>query len=111
VSRSDQQRVEDMLMAAEEIAAVVGRGRPLFDRDVAFRRAIERSLEIVGEAAKSLSAEFAEAHPGIPISDLAKVRDRISHHYHRVDPNQLWNIAAVDIPPLVSQLRVISFDR
>ncbi len=61
MSRSDYQRVADMLMAADEIAAVVERGRPAFDNDVVLRRAVERSLEIVGEAAKSLTDGFTRS--------------------------------------------------
>ena len=36
---------------------------------------------------------------------MAKIRDRLSHHYHRVDQNQLWNVATTDIPELIEQLR------
>ncbi|MBK7166628.1 MAG: DUF86 domain-containing protein, partial [Candidatus Microthrix sp.] len=48
------------------------------------------------------------SNPALPTSDLAKVRDRISHHYHRIDPAQLWTIATVDIPALAGQLRDVS---
>jgi uncharacterized protein with HEPN domain len=36
---------------------------------------------------------------------MAKVRDRLSHHYHRVDPDQLWTMASVDVPTVLLQLR------
>jgi uncharacterized protein with HEPN domain len=36
---------------------------------------------------------------------MAKIRDRLSHHYHRVDQNQLWTVVTTDIPALVEQLR------
>ena len=94
-------------MAADEIALVVERGRKLFDDDVVLRRAMERSLEIIGEAAKSLSDDFVRLNPEIAVSDMAKVRDRISHHYHRIDPAQLWTIATVDVLALVEQLRKV----
>ncbi len=109
MSRSDALRVADMLMAASEIETIVRRGRAAFDEDVVLRRAIERCLEIIGEAAKSVSDTTASAHPTVPWSDMAKVRDRLSHHYHRVDPGQLWVIAEQDIPAAVEQLRMIPF--
>ncbi len=87
---------------------VVERGRSAFDADIVLRRAMERSLEIVGEAAKSLSSGFSRSNPAIPVSDLAKVRDRISHHYHRIDAAQLWTIATVDMPALIVQPRELS---
>jgi uncharacterized protein with HEPN domain len=96
-----------MVMAAGEIASIVDRGRSAFDRDVVLRRAVERCLEIMGEAAKAVSAEFAAAHPEVPWSDMAKVRDRLSHHYHRVDPDQLWTMASVDVPAVLVDLRTL----
>lgn len=55
MSRSDAHRLADMTMAAAEIAAIVQRGRDAFDEDVVLRRAVERCLEIIGEASKALS--------------------------------------------------------
>ena len=96
-----------MVMAADEIASIVARGRAAFDDDVVLRRAIERCLEILGEASKTVSREFAAAHDEIPWSDMAKVRDRLSHHYHRVDPDQLWTMASVDVQAVADTLRAI----
>ena len=99
-----------MVMAADEIAAIVARGRAAFDDDVVLRRAIERCLEIMGEASKTVSREFAAMHDEIPWSDMAKVRDRLSHHYHRVDPGQLWTMASVHVPAVAESLRAIEFE-
>lgn len=105
MSRSDVHRVADMVQAAAEIASIVERGRGAFDSDIVLRRAVERCLEIMGEAAKAVSVEFASLHPQVPWSDMAKVRDRLSHHYHRTDPAQLWVMASVDVPAVSFQLR------
>jgi len=75
-----------MLMAAEEIADITARGRAAFDHDVALRRAVERCLEIVGAASKSVSPQLHEQYPDVAWADMAKIRDRLSHHYHRIDP-------------------------
>jgi uncharacterized protein with HEPN domain len=96
-----------MLMAADEIAAIVQRGRDAFDADVVLRRAVERCLEIIGEASKAMSSDVTDTYPEIPWSDMAKVRDRLSHHYHRIDPSQLWTMATRDIPAVVSLLREV----
>jgi uncharacterized protein with HEPN domain len=105
MSRSDAHRVADMIMAADEIADIVRRGRAAFDDDRTLRRALERCLEILGEAAKSVSPELRAAHQSVPWSDLAKVRDRLSHHYHRIDPAQLWVIAERDVPAATERIR------
>ena len=96
-----------MLMAADEIASSVSRGRAAFDDDVVLRRAVERCLEIIGEAAKAVSPELREAHPDVPWSDMAKIRDRLSHHYHRIDPAQLWTVAEGPVPTAAERLREI----
>ena len=62
----------------DEIADIIGRGKVAFDSDIALRRAVERCLEILGEAAKAVTPAVTRAHPEIPWSDLAKVRDRLS---------------------------------
>ena len=100
-----------MLMAAEEIAGIVNRGRSAFDNDNTLRRAMERCLEIFGEAAKSISPELRDAHSAIPWNDIAKVRDRLSHHYHRIDPAQLWVIAENEVPAAAEQVREIRTNR
>jgi len=57
VSRRDGQRVADIVDAAAELSAIVDRGRDAFDADPILRRVAERLLEIIGEAANSLTAE------------------------------------------------------
>ena len=69
---------------------------------------MERFLEIIGEAAKATSQSMHESYPDVPWTAMAKIRDRISHHYHRIDPAQLWVVAARDVPELAVQLRQIT---
>jgi predicted nucleotidyltransferase len=51
VTRSDDERIADISEAARQVADLVARGRAEFDRDIAVRFAIERLLEVIGEAA------------------------------------------------------------
>ncbi len=104
MSRSDAKRLDDIAAASAEIADIVGRGKAMFDKDLVLRRAMERCLEIVGEAAKALSDEVRSALPGVPWSDVVRLRDRLSHHYHRIDPDELWTTAQIDVPQLAAAL-------
>jgi uncharacterized protein with HEPN domain len=36
------------------------------------------------------------------------VRDRLSHHYHRIDSEQLWVIATADVPVIADPLRSLA---
>jgi uncharacterized protein with HEPN domain len=58
VSRTDDQRVLDILDAADLIAGVVKDGRKAWDQDRLRQLAVERLLEIIGESANTLSDDF-----------------------------------------------------
>jgi uncharacterized protein with HEPN domain len=105
VSRPDDERVADILDAASEIGEVIELGKDAWDKDRIRRLAVERLLEIIGEAANSLSEEFRAQHPSIPWRDVIGLRVVLAHHYHRVDPGQVWVIAATEVPRLVQDLR------
>ncbi len=104
MTRADDKRLDDILAAAAEIADIVSRGKNKFDDDVALRRALERCLEIIGEAAKALGDEARDALPQVPWTEMIRLRDRLSHHYHRVEPDQLWVTAHVDVPQMATTI-------
>jgi uncharacterized protein with HEPN domain len=104
VSRSDGQRIADILDAATELAEIVARGKAAFLEDSILRRAAERLLEIIGEAANTISPETKNRYPGIGWRDVARLRIVLAHHYQRVDPGQVWTIAEQDVPPMCAQL-------
>lgn len=82
------------------MASIVARGRAAFDDDIALRRAVERCLAILGEAAKSLDVDVRSAIPEVPWRELIRLRDRLSHHY-RIEAEELWATAHVDVPRLL----------
>jgi uncharacterized protein with HEPN domain len=106
VSRRDDERVADILDAAGEIAEITAQGRDAWDKDRIRRLAAERLLEIIGEAANSLSEDFRARHPEVPWRDIIGMRVVLAHHYHRVDPGQVWVIAATEVPRLAERIRI-----
>ncbi len=107
MSRSDAQRIADILDAASELSEIIERGEAQFLSDHILQRAAERLLEIIGEAATTLSAEAIEATPDVPWNDIRRLRIVLAHHYHRIDPTQVWTIAVADVPKLVVALRTV----
>lgn len=105
MSRSDDQRALDILDASDQIASVVKDGREAWAGDRLRQLAVERLLEIIGESANSLSDEFRASYPDVPWRDIIGLRIVLAHHYHRVDPNQVWAIAAEEVPRLAEHLR------
>ena len=104
MTRPDDKRLDDILATATEVADIVSRGKNKFDDDVALRRALERCLEIIGEAAKALGDETRRAIADVPWTEVIRLRDRLSHHYHRVEPDQLWVTAEVDVPQMATAI-------
>ena len=105
MTRRDDERIADIPDAAAEIAEIVELGRDAWDKDRIRQLAAERLLEIIGEAANSLSEDFRAGHPGTPWRDIIGLRIVLAHHYHRVDPSQVWAIAATEVPRLVQDIR------
>ena len=64
------------------------------------QRAIVRSLEIIGEAANKLSAEFKETYPEIPWRKLTDTRNRLIHGYFTVSLSIVWFILENEAEPL-----------
>jgi uncharacterized protein with HEPN domain len=103
--RDDGVRLRHMFDAAKQ-AIEFARGRSNADlyRDAQLALALTRLVEIIGEAAKNVSAETRATVPQIPWRSIAGTRDRLVHAYFDVDLERLWQIVAVDLPPLVAAL-------
>ncbi len=104
MSRSDLQRLADIHEAALRLEQIVGRGQEEFDSEWLVQHATERLLEIIGEACNAMSEDFRSDHPEVSWRRIINLRHRLAHHYHRIDPNQLWEIAAFEIPRFVNLL-------
>ena len=66
--------------------------------------AVIRNLEIIGEAAKQLPAQFKSQYPAIRWPQLAGMRNRIVHDYAGIDLKLVWNILQTAIPELTRQI-------
>ena len=69
------------------------------------KKAIIRSLEVIGEAAKKISDEFKNDHDRIQWRKIAGLRDKLIHHYFGVDWEVIWDIIRNNIPELDTDLR------
>ena len=77
------------------------------DRDEKLALALVRLLEVLGEAAKSVSGQCRREYPEIPWRQIAGTRDRLIHGYFDVDFDIIWKIVSIDLPSLVMQLEEI----
>ena len=103
---NDGVRLGHMLDAAREaVEFSQNRSREDLDRDRMLCLSLVHLLEIVGEAARGVSAEFRAAHPEIPWRSIAGMRDRLVHGYFDVNLDIVWQTVRQDLPPLVEQLQ------
>lgn len=72
--------------------------------------AIERAFEIIGEATKRLSEIFIQQYSHIQWNKMARLRDRISHHYDDLDINFLLKFIKCNLETDLNSLKLIYKD-
>lgn len=75
-----------------------------FKTDLKTKRAIERNLEIIGEALNRILKE----KPDIQISSSRKIvdtRNRIIHGYDTVSEDVIWTIVRKELPKLKAEIK------
>lgn len=106
--RSDAAAMYDMLQAAETVRRYVeGKTREDLQGDELLRHAVERVIEIIGEAARRMSPGFREEHPEIPWRAIMATRHILAHDYDEVDHDIVWRIVTDHVPVLIEQLRTL----
>ena len=105
INAQDIIRLRHMLDSASKIIEFTKNcDRNNLDRDEKLALSIVRLLEILGEAAKSISDQCRKQYPKIPWREIAGTRDRLIHGYFDIDLNIVWKIISADIPSLKAQL-------
>ena len=64
-------------------------------------------LQIIGEAARSLSLEFRQSHPDRVWAEAAGLRHILVHHYFEIEAAEVWKVVENDLPLLRSRVRQI----
>jgi uncharacterized protein with HEPN domain len=75
-----------------------------FSANKMMHSAIERRLEILGEAASRVSEAFQADHPEIPWKEIKGLRVVLAHRYDDLDFHQLWRAATMHSQQLLPKL-------
>lgn len=78
-----------------------------FLSDETLKRAVTRSLSIIGEATKKIPADVKYAWQGISWRQMAGMRDRLVHDYMGVNYYIVWDVAKNIIPVLIEQIQQV----
>ncbi len=104
----DKAYLWDMLDAALAIAEFVrGRSYAEYLSNRMMRGAVERHVEIIGEAARRVSAATREANQDIPWKSIIGQRNVLAHEYDEILHEAMWAVATRRIPELTAALRRI----
>jgi len=101
----DAAYLEDILTAARlALGYVEGKDLDEFVRDVQCQDATVRRLEIIGEAARRISAETRARHPELPWDEMIGMRNIMVHEYDAVDLTIVWETVRNDLPGLIEKI-------
>ncbi|MCE3294525.1 MAG: hypothetical protein K0R65_239 [Crocinitomicaceae bacterium] len=95
--------IESVILEINSVKQRTSNDFNVFQQDILLQRAIERDLEIIGEAVRNL----IELQPDISISSAKKIiglRNIISHAYDSIEPELIWAIIQRDIPVLSAEI-------
>lgn len=100
--KDDRVYLWDMLTAARAVVEFT-QGRTLadYESDLMLRSAVERQIEIIGEAARRISKEFQEAHSEIPWRPMQAQRHVLAHDYGEIKHDRIWRVAEAHVPELI----------
>lgn len=66
--------------------------------------AVERGIEIIGEAARHGSETFRQAHLEVPWQGIIAQRNVLAHEYDEIKQDRIWKVATTRIPELITLL-------
>jgi uncharacterized protein with HEPN domain len=97
----DRARLQHILDAIFEIESYTHQvGFDDFVENSMMRFASIKQLEIIGEAANSLTNELKRRFSNIEWQAIIGLRNILVHHYFGIDENVVWGIIQKDIPEL-----------
>ncbi len=107
----DRAYLWDMLDAARTARTfLVGIPFHAFEEDRKLQLAIERLVEIVGEAARRVSATFASEHPEFPWKQMIAQRNVLAHEYGEIKLERIYALVTTDLTKLIQQLEALSLE-
>ena len=107
--REPELTLRQIVEFADEVAALVrSRAREDLETNREFRRALERCVELIGEAATRLPEDWRAKHSEIPWRLIIAMRNVMFHGYDEVVDEVLWDVATKDIPHLRKTISALS---
>lgn len=81
-----------------------------FIDDEKTKTAVVKKLEILGEATKNIPRAIRNKHKDLPWSDMAKMRDKLSHEYFGVRYDIVWKVITEKLPKIKPAIEAVLGD-
>jgi uncharacterized protein with HEPN domain len=109
MSHDPEKYLYDMLSSCRFLLEFTqGRTVKDYKKERAFRSAIERELQIIGEALLQLDHAFPQVAEKIAEHrNIIGFRHVLVHGYDNLDPATVWNVIEVKLPALEKQLSAL----
>ena len=91
-----------------KIEAYTKDGKQAFMKDTMIQDAVMRNLEIIGEAANNVSAQFREAHSDVGWRRAIALRNALIHNYMGLNLARVWSDVTDTVPKLKRQVAEVS---
>lgn len=98
--RQDAERLQDILDAVAAIERYTNPGRSAFDEQELVQIWVVHHLQIIGEAANSLSIGLMDQYSEVPWAQIVAFRNLVVHEYFRVSLQLVWAIVQNNLPTL-----------
>jgi uncharacterized protein with HEPN domain len=104
----DAASIWDMVRAIRDLQTfTAGVAYDEYTTNLMLQRAVERQLEILGEAARRLSTDFCQTHPSINWAGIIGLRNILAHRYDQIRCDRIWDVLETELPPLLGQLETL----
>ena len=104
-----RKRLHDIRLAAESLARfTAGKTVDALKADEILQAAVERKLEIIGEAFVQLKAEDPATAEHFPeLRQIVGMRNRLVHGYDQLDLDVLWDATIRKVPQLLKEVETL----
>jgi uncharacterized protein with HEPN domain len=75
-----------------------------FEQDKMRKLAVERQLEVIGQAANKISKETQDQIKNVPWGNIIGLRNKLAHDYGEILAERIWNISKSSVPELLREI-------
>lgn len=109
--KNDRERIYHIRDAVLKITSfTTGFNEENYLSNALVQSAVERQLEIIGEASFHLSEEIKDKYAEVEWNKIKSFRNFIAHEYFGVSPRRIWVVVVRDLPLLEKSICKIILD-